>query len=166
MKKSKAPRKKKNNQSIFQINPDEMGDYLKQIPEVIFLIFMIYFGISIYTNKQKNFIYQKYLKKSIIQGRKYIDYYFPGFLSNEKIFNIFDYDILLIKTELLILILSGIYVIGAIFLLFGSAWSRKIVIFISLLLDLGFVHNLIFYRNESLFGVIQIFIYLIILICL
>ncbi len=167
MKKSKAPRRKpKNDQSIFQIKPEEISDYLKQIPEVIFLIFILYLGISIYTNKQKNFIYQKYLKKSLIQGRKYIDYYFPGFLANEKVFNIFDYDILLIKTDLLILILAGIYVVGAIFLLLFSSWSRKIIIFIALLIDLGLVHNLIFYRNEKLFDIIKLSIYLIILICL
>ena len=162
----KSPRKKKNNQSLFSINPEEISDSLKQLPEVIFLIFMIYFGISIYTNKQKNFIYQKYLKKSIIQGRKYIDHFFPGFLSNDKIFNFFDYDILLIKTETLILILAGIYVLGSVFLLLFNSWSRKIIIFIALLIDLCLVHNIIFFKNEKLFGMIQIVVYLIILICL
>ena len=34
MKKSKAPRRKpKNDQSIFQIKPEEISDYLKQIPK-------------------------------------------------------------------------------------------------------------------------------------
>ena len=64
MKKAKAPRKKSKNKSIFDINSNEIGEYASQIPEVIFLIFMIYFGISIYTNHSKNEIYQKYIKKS------------------------------------------------------------------------------------------------------
>ena len=166
-KKQKAPRKKnKNNKSIFDMNSNEIGEYLGQIPEVIFLIFMIYFGISIYTKPDKNFIYQKYLKKSIIQGRKYIDYYFPGFLANETIYNIFDYDILLTKTKALLLSLSIIYVTGSICLLLFTSAYRKIIIFISLLLDLLLVHNLAFYRNENLFDIIKIIVYLIILICL
>ncbi len=166
-KKQKAPRKKnKNNKSIFDMNSNEVGEYLQQIPEVIFLIFMIYFGISIYTKPDKNFMYQKYLKKSIINLRKYIDYYFPGLLANETIFKIFDYDILLTKTKILLLSLSIIYVAGAICLLLFNSRSRKIIIFISLLLDLIFVHNLTFYKNENLFDIIKILVYLIILICL
>ena len=163
----KQPRKKnKNNKSIFDMNSNEIGEYVQQIPEVIFLIFMIYIGVSIYTNPQKNMIYQKYLKKSIIQGRKYIDYYFPGFLANEKVINVFDYDVLLIKTKTLLLILSGIYITGAIFLLLFSSSSRKTIIFISLLLDLVLVHNMSFYRNENLFDIIKIIVYLVILIWL
>ena len=127
---------------------------------------MIYVGVSIYTNPQKNFMYQKYLKKSIIQGRKYIDYYFPGLLANEKIFNIFDYDILLTKTRQILLMLSIIYIIGAVFLLVFTSSSRKIIIFISLLLDLILVHNLNYYREEKLFGIITTVAYIIVLIWL
>ena len=165
-KKRKAPRtnKNKNNKSFFDFNQSE--EYLQQIPEVIFLIFMIYFGVTIYTDKVKNGIYQKYMKKSLIQGRKYIDYYFPGFLANEKVFNFFDYDTLFIKTANLVLALAVIYIIGSVCLLFFTSTSRKIIIFISLLLDLTFVHNLIYYRNENLFDIIKIIVYLIILMAL
>ena len=167
MQKNKSPRKKgKSNKSLLDINSNDLKEYASQIPEVIFLIFMIYLGVSIYTNPMKNFIYQKYLKKSIIQGRKYIDYYFPGLLANEKIFNIFDYDILLTKIRIILLMLSVIYIIGAVFLLVFTTTSRKIIIFISLLLDLILVHNLNYYRNENIFDVIKIIVYLIILICL
>ena len=164
-KKRKAPRgKNKNNKSFFDFEHTE--EYLSQIPEVIFLIFMIYVGITIYTDKGKNEIYQKYMKKSLIQGRKYIDYYFPGFLANEKVFNFFDYDTLFIKTANLVLALAVIYIIGSVCLLFFTSTSRKIIIFISLLLDLTFVHNLIYYRNENLFDIIKIIVYLIILLAL
>ena len=106
------------------------------------------------------------MKKSLIQGRKYIDYYFPGFLANEKVFNFFDYDTLFIKTANLVLALAVIYIIGSVCLLFFTSTSRKIIIFISLLLDLTFVHNLIYYRNENLFDIIKIIVYLIILLAL
>ena len=163
----KQPRKKnKNNKSLLDINSNDLKEYASQIPEVIFLIIMIYVGVSIYTNPQKNFMYQKYLKKSIIQGRKYIDYYFPGLLANEKIFNIFDYDILLTKTRQILLMLSIIYIIGAVFLLIFTSSSRKIIIFISLLLDLILVHNLNYYREEKLFGIIKTVAYIIVLIWL
>ena len=163
----KQPRKKnKNNKSLLDINSNDLKEYASQIPEVIFLIIMIYVGVSIYTNPQKNFMYQKYLKKSIIQGRKYIDYYFPGLLANEKIFNIFDYDILLTKTRQILLMLSIIYIIGAVFLLVFTSSSRKIIIFISLLLDLLLVHNLNYYREEKLFGIIKTVAYIIVLIWL
>ena len=163
----KQPRKKnKNNKSLLDINSNDLKEYASQIPEVIFLIIMIYVGVSIYTNPQKNFMYQKYLKKSIIQGRKYIDYYFPGLLANEKIFNIFDYDILLTKTRQILLMLSIIYIIGAVFLLVFTSSSRKIIIFISLLLDLILVHNLNYYREEKLFGIITTVAYIIVLIWL
>ena len=163
----KQPRKKnKNNKSLLDINSNDLKEYASQIPEVIFLIIMIYVGVSIYTNPQKNFMYQKYLKKSIIQGRKYIDYYFPGLLANEKIFNIFDYDILLTKTRQILLMLSIIYIIGAVFLLIFTSSSRKIITFISLLLDLILVHNLNYYREEKLFGIIKTVAYIIVLIWL
>ena len=163
----KQPRKKnKNNKSLLDINSNDLKEYASQIPEVIFLIIMIYVGVSIYTNPQKNFMYQKYLKKSLIQGRKYIDYYFPGLLANEKIFNIFDYDILLTKTRQILLMLSIIYIIGAVFLLVFTSSSRKIIIFISLLLDLILVHNLNYYREEKLFGIIKTVAYIIVLIWL
>ena len=163
----KQPRKKnKNNKSLLDINSNDLKEYASQIPEVIFLIIMIYVGVSIYTNPQKNFMYQKYLKKSIIQGRKYIDYYFPGLLANEKIFNIFDYDILLTKTRQILLMLSIIYIIGAVFLLIFTSSSRKIITFISLLLDLILVHNLNYYREEKLFGIITTVAYIIVLIWL
>ena len=163
----KQPRKKnKNNKSLLDINSNDLKEYASQIPEVIFLIIMIYVGVSIYTNPQKNFMYQKYLKKSIIQGRKYIDYYFPGLLANEKIFNIFDYDILLTKTRQILLMLSIIYIIGAVFLLVFTSSSRKIITFISLLLDLILVHNLNYYREEKLFGIIKTVAYIIVLIWL
>ena len=153
----KQPRKKnKNNKSIFDMNSNEIGEYVQQIPEVIFLIFMIYVGISIYTNKGKNLLYQKYLKKSLIQGRKYIDFYFPGLLANERVFKIFDYDTLFIKTGILVLTLSICYVIGSVCLLLFTSSSRKIIIFICLLLDLIFVHNLpIFKHNKNIAYIIK-----------
>ena len=80
--------------------------------------------------------------------------------------NIFDYDILLTKTRIILLMLSVIYIIGAVFLLVFTTTSRKIIIFISLLLDLILVHNLNYYRNENIFDVIKIIVYLIILIWL
>ena len=66
----------------------------------------------------------------------------------------------------IVLTLAVIYVLGAICLLMFTSSSRKIIIFISLILDLTFVHNLIYYRNENLFDIIKIIVYLIILLAL
>ena len=164
--KKQVRKKKDKKKSPFDLDVKDLKEYLKQVPEVIFLIFMIWFGYSIISNPSKNELYQKYLKKSLIQGRKYIDNYFPGFLSSEQIFNKFDYDVLFVKTKEIITCLGGIYLAGALMLLiFTSKW-RKIILFISLLLDLSLVHNLIYYRNEKLFDIILIIFYLIILLCL
>ena len=164
--KKQVRKKKDKKKSPFDLDVKDLKEYLKQVPEVIFLIFMIWFGYSIVSNPSKNELYQKYLKKSLIQGRKYIDNYFPGFLSSEQIFNKFDYDVLFVKTKEIITCLGGIYLAGALMLLiFTSKW-RKVILFISLLLDLSLVHNLIYYRNERLFDIILIIFYLIILLCL
>lgn len=164
--KKQVRKKKDKKKSPFDLDVKDLKEYLKQVPEVIFLIFMIWFGYSIISNPSKNELYQKYLKKSLIQGRKYIDNYFPGFLSSEQIFNKFDYDVLFVKTKEIITCLGGIYLAGALMLLiFTSKW-RKVILFISLLLDLSLVHNLIYYRNERLFDIILIIFYLIILLCL
>ena len=164
--KKQVRKKKDKKKSPFDLDVKDLKEYLKQVPEVIFLIFMIWFGYSIVSNPSKNELYQKYLKKSLIQGRKYIDNYFPGFLSSEQIFNKFDYDVLFVKTKEIIACLGGIYLAGALMLLiFTSKW-RKVILFISLLLDLSLVHNLIYYRNERLFDIILIIFYLIILLCL
>ena len=78
----------------------------------------------------------------------------------------FDYDILLTKTRQILLMLSIIYIIGAVFLLIFTSSSRKIITFISLLLDLILVHNLNYYREEKLFGIIKTVAYIIVLIWL
>ena len=165
MKKNLRKRREKK-KSAFDFDINDINEYMKQLPEVLFLIFMIWFGYSIFSNESKNLVYQKYLKKSLIQGRKYIDNYFPGFLSNENVFETFDYDLLFVKTKEIITILGWLYIIGALMLLIFSSGGRKIILFLSLLLDLLLVHNLICYRDGKLFDIIKIIVYLIILICL
>ena len=164
--KKQVRKKKDKKKSPFDLDLKDLNEYLKQVPEVIFLIFMIWFGYSIISNPSKNILYQKYLKKSLIQGRKYIDNYFPGFLSSEQIFNKFDYDVLFVKTKEIITCLGGLYLSGALMLLIFTSKGRKILLFISLLLDLSLIHNLIYYRNANLFDIILIIVYLIILLCL
>ena len=162
----KQTRKKSKKKSAFDLDVKDIGEYLKQLPECIFLIFMIWFGYSIMSNPVKNEFYQKYLKKSLIHCRKYIDSYFPGFLANEAIFNILDFDILFIKTKELTNCLGWIYIVGALMLLIFASSGRKIILFISLILDFCFVHNLICYREGNIFEIIKILVYFIILICL
>ena len=164
--KKQVRKKRDKKKSPFDLDLKDLKEYIKQVPEVIFLIFMIWFGYSIISNPSKNELYQKYLKKSLIQGRKYIDNYFPGFLSSEQIFNKFDYDVLFVKTKEIITCLGGLYLSGALLLLIFNSKGRKILLFISLLLDLSLIHNLIYYRNERLFDIILIIFYLIILLCL
>ena len=164
--KKQIRKKRDKKKSPFDLDLKDLKEYIKQVPEVIFLIFMIWFGYSTISNPSKNELYQKYLKKSLIQGRKYIDNYFPGFLSSEQIFNKFDYDVLFVKTKEIITCLGGLYLSGALLLLIFNSKGRKILLFISLLLDLSLIHNLIYYRNENLFDIILIIVYLIILICL
>ena len=166
MKRKKQLRKQKGKKSMFDLDLNEINDYLTQIPEVIFLLFMIWFGYSIISNTTKNEIYQKFLKKSLIQGRKYIDSYFPGLLASDTIFNTFDYDVLFIKTKEFITILGVLYIVGALMLLIFSSGGRKIILFLSLFLDLTLVHNLICYREGNLFDIIKILAFIIILIFL
>ena len=155
-------KKRDKKKSPFDLDLKDINEYIKQVPEVIFLLFMIWFGYSIISNPSKNELYQKYLKKSLIQGRKYIDNYFPGFLSNNK--NKFDYDVLIVKTKEIITCFGGLYLLGVLMLFLFSSKKRKILLFISLLLDLLFIHNLIYYKNENLFDIILIIVYIIILI--
>ena len=164
MKKVKRGKDKK--KSMFDLDFKDIAEYMKQLPEVIFLIFMIWFGYSIISNQPKNDYYRKYLKKSLIQGRKYIDSYFPGFLASERVFNIIDYDVLFIKTKEIINWFGGLYILGAILLLIFSSAGRKCVLFLCLLLDLIFVHNMICYRDGKLVDIVFIVIYLIVLIFL
>ena len=164
--KKNARKRREKKKSLFDLENIDIKEYLKQIPEVFYLIFMLWFGYSILSHPDKNQVYQKYLKKSLIQGRKYIDNYFPGFLSNENVFETFDYDLLFVKTKEIITCLGWLYIIGALMLLIFSSGGRKIILFICLLLDLILVHNLICYRDGKLFDIIKIIVYLIILICL
>ena len=164
MKKLRKRREKK--KSAFDFDIKDINEYLKQLPEVLFLLFMLWFGYSIFSNESKNLVYQKYLKKSLIQARKYIDNYMPGFLSSEAVFSKFDYDVLFVKTKELVSILGGLYIAGALMLLIFSSRARKIILFLTLLLDLALIHNLIFYREGKIFEIIKIVVYLIILIFL
>ncbi len=123
---------------------------------------MVWFSYSILANSTKNELYQKYLKKTLIEGRKILDNHFPGFLSNYK--NKFDYDVLIVKTKEIITCLGGLYFLGVLVLFLFTSKKRKIFLFIILLLDLSLIHNLIYYKNENLFDIILIIIYIIILI--
>ena len=163
MKKLRKRREKKKSAFDFDIN--DIKEYMKQLPEALFFIFMFWFGYSIFSNQSKNVVYQKYLKKSLIQTRKYIDNYFPGFLSSETVFSKFDYDVLFVKTKELVSILGGLYIAGSLLLLIFTSCARKILLFLTLLLDLSLIHNLIFYRDGKIFEIIKIVVYLIILIC-
>ena len=163
--KKKVKRREKN-KSMFDIDSKDINEYLKQVPEVIYILFMLWFGYSVIYGQTKNPMYQKYLKKSLIQSRKYIDSYFPGLLANENVFNVFDYDVLFIKTREIINCLGGLYILGALMLLIFSSIGRKFILFICLLLDLIFVHNLICYRDGKLFDIILMVFYLIVLIFL
>ncbi len=163
MKRQKQTRRKKGKKSMFDFDLNELNDSLAFIPEVIFLIFMIWFGYSIIFSQNENEIYQKFLKKSLIKGRKYIDSSFPGLLASDAIFNLFDYDVLFIKTKEVITVLGGLYIVGAIMSLIFSTGGRKIILYFSLILDLIFVHNLNYYRERNYYDIIVIVGFIIIL---
>ena len=165
MKKTARKRREKK-KSILDMSGDDVYEYLSHIPEIIFVIFMIWLGYSISYKPEKNDVYQKFLKKSLINGRKYIDQYFPRFLANEKVFNIFDYDVLFIKTKEIAKCLGWLYMIGSLMVLIFSSNGRKILLFLALILDLALVHNLTFYKNENWFDIIKIVAYFIILLFL
>ena len=159
----KQIRKKKEKKKLpFDLDSIDLNDFIKLLPEAFFIFYMVWFSYTILSNPSKNELYQKYLKKSLIQGRKYLDNYFPGFLSNNK--NKFDYDVLIVKTKEIISCLGGLYFIGVLVLFLFTSKKRKIFLFIILLLDLLLIHNLIYYKNENLFDIILIIIYIIILL--
>ena len=88
------------------------------------------------------------------------NYYFSYY---DYIKNKFDYDVLIVKTKEIITCFGGLYLLGVLMLFLFSSKKRKILLFISLLLDLLFIHNLIYYKNENLFDIILIIVYMIIL---
>ena len=63
-------KKREKKKSPFDLDINDISEYMKQLPEVIYLLYMLWFGYSILSNSTKNEIYQKYLKKSLIQIRK------------------------------------------------------------------------------------------------
>ena len=159
----KQIRKKKEKKKLpFDLDKINLDDIIKLLPEALFIFYMVWCSYTILANTTKNELYQKYLKKSLIEGRKYLDNYFPGFLSNNK--NKFDYDILIVKTKEIISCLGGLYFLGVLVLFLFTSKKRKIFLFIILLLDLLLIHNLIYYKNENLFDIILIIIYIIILL--
>ncbi len=162
MKKQIRKKKEKKKLSLDFLDSFNLNDFIKGLPEAFFIFYMVWFSYTIISNSFRNELYQKYMKKSLIQGRKYIDNYFPGFLSNNK--NKFDYDVLIVKTKEIITCFGGLYLLGVLMLFLFSSKKRKILLFISLLLDLLFIHNLIYYKNENLFDIILIIVYIIILI--
>ena len=156
----KQIRKKKEKKKLpFDLDKIDLNEFIRLVPEALFIFYMVWFSYSLISNPTKNELYQKYMKKSLIQGREYLNYYFPKFLSNNK----FKYEVLIVKTKEIISCLGGLYLLGDLMLFLFTSKRRKIFLFIVFLLDLSLVHNLIYYKNENLFDIILIIVYMIIL---
>ena len=121
----KQIRKKKEKKKLpFDLDKINLDDIIKLLPEALFIFYMVWFSYTILANSNKNELYQKYFKKTLIEGRKYLDNYFPGFLSNYK--NKFDYDVLIVKTKEIITCLGGLYFLGVLVLFLFTSKKRKI----------------------------------------
>lgn len=110
------------------------------ILKIIFNFYLIYLSINLLINKDFNSQYQYKLKLSLIKLRKIIDEKFPGLLANPVIFNIIDYDILVVKAKEIVLGICLALILGSVMNLMKIKFA-KIILFIAIILDIGLVRT-------------------------
>ena len=113
-------------------------------------LFISWMGYNILMSEQLNEKNQKYLKESL----KYVkinitEYYFPNLLTNEKINKYFDYNTLFNKVNIIIEVSCYLFIVGGILIAIGYKLGKSIVL-VTLLLNVFFIYNGFYYKNESL----------------
>lgn len=129
--------------------------YVFFVLKIIFSFYMIYIGINLLTNKEYNTQYQYKLKVSLVKFRKIIDEKFPGLLASPVIFNIIDYDILVLKAVEIIFIICGVLIGGGILNMMGIKFG-KIILFIGVFLDIALTRNNVFIgKNKNVIEIVK-----------
>ena len=161
-KKIRGNRDKKKDKDLLSLIDDYMV-YFEVGIRVIYSIFIIFMALNIVADQQGNEIYQKYVKKSLIKGRKTIDYFFPGFLPSDIVFKIFDYDVLFIKTKEISYVIGYLFIFGAA-LKMGNLKFCNFLLTLFFIMDIILVHNLIYIRelgyNFDFIRAVLLFIFL------
>ena len=146
-KKIRGNRDKKKDKDLMSLLDDYYPFFEKGF-RVLYSIFIIFMALNIIADVEGNEIYQKYLKKSLIRGRKIIDKFFPGFLANEIVFKVFDYDVLFIKTKEISYIIGYLFIFGATLKMFNLKFCN-ILLTLFFIMDILLVHNLIYLKELS-----------------
>lgn len=108
----------------------------------MFALYMIWFGM----NMLKGILvekHQRYIKKTFVAIRKYIDTNHPHFLSSK----IFDYDKLLAKTNSINNFIAYSIIVGGVLCAIGFS-AGNFILFFGILFNLFFIYNRIYYREE------------------
>ena len=125
---------------------DDYYPYFESGIRVVLSIVVIFMALNIVADPEGSEFYQKFLKKSLIRGRKIIDKFFPGFLANELVFKILDYDVLFIKTKEISYIIGYLFILGAVLKMFNLKFCNVFLV-LCFIMDIILVHNLIYVRE-------------------
>ena len=117
--------------------------------KIFYGFFIVWMGYNILMSEQLNEKNQKYLKESLIYIRNMTNYYYPNLLTNEKLIRYFDYNILLNKTNEIIIGSCILFIVGG-FLISIGLKIGKIIIFINLLINILFIYNNFYFKGEAL----------------
>ena len=121
--------------------------------KIFYGIFISWLGYNILMSEQLNQKNQKYLKESFTYIRNITKIYYPNLLKNEKLFKYIDYNTLLKNADNIITIFCYLYIVGGILIAIGFKLG-KIIVFTTLLLNILFVYNGLYFNGESFKGLI------------
>ena len=117
--------------------------------KIFYGFFITWMGYNILMSDYLNEKNQKYLKETLISIKTKIDNYNPNLLSNEKLIKFFNYDTLINKTYEITLIFCYLFIVGGFLVSIGYKLG-KIIVFITLFLNIILVHNIHYFEGEKL----------------
>jgi len=115
--------------------------------KVFYGCFFIWLGYNILFSTKMNDINQKYLKLTFAYLQNSTYYYFPDYFSDN--YAIFDFNILINKVDIITNIFGYSFIMGGLLSSIGYKLG-KIIIVISILLNILLVHNIFYFIGEEL----------------
>ena len=117
--------------------------------KIFYGFFISWMGYNILMSEQLNEKNQKYFNVTLSYIQNVTDYYYPNLLSNEKVNKYFDINTIQEKSYDIINYSCYLFIVGGILIAIGLR-TGKIIVFITLMLNIFLIYNIFYFIGEAL----------------
>ena len=117
--------------------------------KIFYGFFISWMGYNILMSEQLNEKNQKYFKVSVGFVKNITDFYYPNLLSNEKVNKYFDINAIQNKSYDIINYSCYLFIVGGFLISIGFR-TGKIIVFITLILNILLIYNIFYFVGEAL----------------